>query len=154
MILPRERLLAASREGFAIETAVPFHHVDAAGIVFYARIFDWFHDAYVAFLAHAGFPLAAAIREGRWMAPLVHASADYASPLRFGDPIRVALVDADVSAARVSLGYRVTSEGRVAVTGCTVHVFVAPATFAKTAMPLALADAFRRLASGAHDRPR
>lgn len=63
MVFGRERLLAA-REGFAIESAVAFHHVDAAGIVFYSRTFDWFHDAYVAFLAHAGHPLAPAIREG------------------------------------------------------------------------------------------
>ena len=133
------------REGFAVDGAVPFHHVDAAGIVFYARVFDWFHDVYVAFLAHAGFPLPEAIRGGRWMAPLVHADADYRSPLRFGDPLRMALVDATTSAHRVSLAYRVTSGDRLAVTGTTVHVFVDPRTFAKTEMPEGLRAAFDRL---------
>lgn len=132
-------------EGFAVDATVPFHHVDAAGIVFYARIFDWFHDAYVAFLAHAGFPLHETLREGRWMAPLVHADADYRSPLRFGDPLRIALVDAQTSEHRVSLAYRVTSGDRLAVTGTTVHVFVDPRTFARTAMPQALRAAFDRL---------
>lgn len=135
------------REGFGLDSAVPFHHVDAAGIVFYARVFDWFHDAYVAFLASAGFPLPAAIREGRWMAPLVHADADYRSPLRFGDPLRIALVDAETSPHRVTVAYRVTSGERVAVTGTTVHVFVDARTFARTPMPAELRAAFDRLSA-------
>jgi 1,4-dihydroxy-2-naphthoyl-CoA hydrolase len=132
-------------EGFAVDGLVPFHHVDAAGIVFYARVFDWFHDVYVAFLASTGFPLPDAIRSGRWMAPLVHAEADYRSPLRFGDPLRMAIVDSETSAHRVSLAFRVTSGDRIAVTGSTVHVFVDPRTFARTPMPEALRAAFDRL---------
>jgi acyl-CoA thioesterase FadM len=145
----RERLLAAPAPAFARAREVPFHHVDAAGIVFYARVLDWFHDLYVDALAESGHPLPIALREGRWMAPLVHAAADYLLPLRFGDPIGVGLVGADTTDSRLSLGYRVTTRpGDVAAVGTTVHVFVHPTTFRRTPMPESLRRWFEDLNPG------
>ncbi len=142
----RAALLEAA-EGYGRDLEVPFHHVDAAGILFYARLFEWFHDVYVAFLAEAGFPLAAQLRGGTAIAPLTHAEADYLAPLRFGDRVRVALVDADVSADRVRLGWRVTGPAGPAATGVTVHVFVDPTTFRRTPMAGGLRAAFEGLRS-------
>jgi 1,4-dihydroxy-2-naphthoyl-CoA hydrolase len=145
----RARRLAAPEPRFVQHLSVPFHHIDAAGIVFYARVLEWFHDLYVAALAAADHDLPSAIRERRWMAPLVHAAADYLAPLRFGDPITVGLVGADVTESRVSLGYRVTTTAAdrqiVAAVGTTVHVFVDPETFARTSMPADLRTWFETL---------
>ncbi|MEQ1566587.1 MAG: thioesterase family protein [Myxococcota bacterium] len=131
----RERLLAAPPPAFRRPRVVGFQEVDAAGIVFYGRFFDWFHDVYVDALADSGHPLPQALREQRWIAPLVHAAADYLSPLRFGDRIEVGLVGADATADRLSLGWRVTAGERIAAVGVTVHVFVSPATFERAPMP-------------------
>ena len=49
----RDDLLAAPA-GFTHRMLARFQDVDAAGIVFFARIFDYFHDAYVAFFAAHG----------------------------------------------------------------------------------------------------
>ncbi|MCA9490399.1 MAG: acyl-CoA thioesterase [Myxococcales bacterium] len=138
------RALIEAPEGFARDQHVPFHHVDAAGIVFYGRVFEWFHELYVAFLADVGFPLPEQLRGGT-IAPLAHADADYLSPLRFGDPIRVAMVQSGVTADRVRLGYRVTGPSGPAVVGSAVHVFVDPRTFQRTPMPPGLRAAFERL---------
>jgi YbgC/YbaW family acyl-CoA thioester hydrolase len=127
---------------------VAFQDVDAAGIVFYPRFFEYFHDAYVAFLAERGASLHEAINKKIWAAPLKHASADYFRPLRFGDPIDVLIVASALEESSVTLGYRVTPRGSddaVAV-GQAVHVFVDPTTFKRAAPPAALVAVMRTLA--------
>lgn len=144
MAFTREQLIQA-RPGFAHRMHVPFQHVDAAGIVFYARVFEYFHDAYVAFAAEAGEPLHLAIAEQRWAAPLVHAEADYLAPLRFGDQVDVQLVAARLDGSKLTVGYRIEGAGQVRAVGSTLHIFVEPSTFRRTAPPEALAQAFGRL---------
>jgi 1,4-dihydroxy-2-naphthoyl-CoA hydrolase len=114
---------------------VAFQEVDAAGIVFYARIFDYFHDAYVAFLRTRGAPLEEALRDGSWVAPLRHASADYLRPLRFGDEIRVSVVQVDLESTEYRVAYRIETAAGVACEGETVHVSVDPERFRRCPIP-------------------
>jgi 1,4-dihydroxy-2-naphthoyl-CoA hydrolase len=67
--------------------------VDAAGVVFYARIMAMAHEAYEAAMARAGLALDQLIRDGRLGLPLVHAEADFSRPLTHGEMVetRVAL---------------------------------------------------------------
>lgn len=114
---------------------VAFQEVDAAGIVFYARIFDYFHDAYVAFLRERGAPLEAALRDGSWAAPLRHARAEYHRPLRFGDEVRVRVVAIDIDETEYRVRYTIESDAGVACEGETVHVSVDPETFRRAPLP-------------------
>src|SRR5512145_2250396 len=82
-----EQLRKRPPESFAVERDVRFQDVDAAGIVFYPRVLEYFSDAFVAFLTANGTRLAEVLRERRWGAPLRHAEADYFKPLRYGDRI-------------------------------------------------------------------
>lgn len=155
----RAELLAAP-VGFSHELLVRFQDVDAAGIVFFARILDYCHDAYVAFLAAAGCPLDASLRESRWMAPLVHAEADFIKPLRFGDRVLVHLVAARVRESSYTVGYRLERPGQLsndalasgqiageaAAVGQTVHVVVDPRSFARAPLPEAMRSALIHLA--------
>ena len=61
-----------------------FQDIDAAGILFFARNFDYFHDAYLAFLEHLEMPLHEHLDGAEFVIPLVHAEADFAKPIRFG----------------------------------------------------------------------
>ncbi len=131
-------------EGARLHTerrVVRFQEVDAAGIVFYARTFDFFHDAYVAFLRARGVPLEAALRDGTWAAPLRHAEAEYLRPLRFGDAIAVSLVRVNVGESDYSIGYRIDLDGETACVGRTHHVTVDPDTFRRAPVPPALRQA-------------
>ena len=140
------RALAAPREfAFAWDGAVQFQHVDAAGIAFFARIQEYFHETLMLFLEHAGQPLPAQLRAGTGMAPLVHAEADYLLPLRFGDRFRVGIVDAETTPFKVTLGFRLDAEAGVAATGSTVHVWVDPGRFTKAPMPDPVREAFLTL---------
>ncbi len=127
--------------------SVRFQDVDAAGIVFFPRVLEYMHDAYVAALAEIGSELHTVLRSRSWAAPLRHAEADYFSPLRFGDRVIVALVAAHVQETEIVLGYRVSHEatGAVAAVGQTVHTFVDPKTFERTAVPDVIAAALRAL---------
>ncbi len=131
---------------FSWTGAVGFQEVDAAGVVFFATIQGYFHEAMVRFLDDAGLPLAAQLRSGAGLAPLVHAEADYRSPLRFGDRFTAGLVDADVAGSRVTLGFRVDGPAGLAATGHTIHVWVTP-DFVKAPLPEALRAAYSSAAA-------
>jgi 1,4-dihydroxy-2-naphthoyl-CoA hydrolase len=120
---------------FTHERTVAFQDVDAAGIVFYARVFEYFHDAYVAFLRARGAPLEAALRNGSWVAPLRRAEADYRRPLRFGEAVRVSIVRIDLEETEYRVIYRIDTAAGEACSGATVHVSVDPATFRRAPIP-------------------
>jgi 1,4-dihydroxy-2-naphthoyl-CoA hydrolase len=130
---------------FALRRGVAFQDVDAAGIIFFARVFEYFHDAYVAHLAARGVDLARVIADGTWGAPLVHAEADYRRPLAFGDQISVQIADAHLGETAVTVHYRVAAaddDARVHCTGKTVHVFIDRATFRPRPVPPEVRAAF------------
>jgi YbgC/YbaW family acyl-CoA thioester hydrolase len=111
-----------------------FQDIDAAGIVFYPRFFEYFHDAYVAFLDGRGCELHRAIAERRWAAPLKHVEADYLRPLRFGDRFAVGLVGVVITGSDVDVGYQVARpDGEVVAVGRTVHVWVDAQRFRRLA---------------------
>ncbi len=114
---------------------VAFQDVDAAGIVFFARIFRYFHDGYAAFLAAHGFPLHVAFADGTFTAPLVHAEADFLAPMRFGEEVDVCLVAVEHVGSRVSFGFRLEGAGTVRAVGKTVHMFVDRETFERAPVP-------------------
>lgn len=132
---------------FGHEVIVRFQDVDAAGIVFFARVLDYMHDAYVAALGELGTELASVLRSRAFAAPLRHAEADYFSPLRFGDVVIVHIVAAHVEATEIVLGYQIAHKttGTVTAVGQTVHTFVDPKSFERIPVPEAIAQGFRAL---------
>lgn len=145
----RDELIAAKGERFSHPLQVRFQDVDAAGVVFFARFFDYFHDAYVAFLEQAQLPLPRVLEARSWAAPLVHAEADYLKPLRFGDRVEAQLVLAEVGSSSILLGHRVVKAGAASAVaiGQTVHAFIDPAARSRIEVPPDVAAAFRRLSA-------
>jgi 1,4-dihydroxy-2-naphthoyl-CoA hydrolase len=147
----REELKRPNPAAFVDARAIRFQDIDAAGIIFYPRVLEMFHDAYGALLSAAGCPLSEVVRAGEWIAPVRHAEADYFKPLRFGDEVRVEIHRARCHDSEVTLGYRVvrTPGEEVCVVGQVVHTFVDCATFRRTVMPEQLRERLERLESGA-----
>lgn len=123
---------------YSQEVPVRFQDVDAAGIVFFVRFFEYVHTAFEGFLSDVGLPLPRILRDGTWVAPLRHAEADYLSPARFGDVLTVELVAAHLEESEMSLGWRVRrrgDEGKPCAIVQTAHTFIRPSNFEKISLP-------------------
>ena len=134
----KKQLGAAESVAHSTVLPVRFQDVDAAGIVFFARMFDYVHAAYEEFLAAAGHPLPSVLKDKRWAAPLRHAEADYLAPARFGDSLVVELVAAHLEESEISLGWRIRAEsgsGKPTALLQTVHTFVSAENFQRTRVP-------------------
>jgi 1,4-dihydroxy-2-naphthoyl-CoA hydrolase len=123
---------------FAMPRAVRFQDVDAAGVIFFPRVLEYFHDAYLALLEARGFGLPRALRESPYGFPIAHAEADYLRPLTFGDAVTVEVVGARLGETSLSVGYRIrraTDDRALCALGQTVHVTIDRRTFRPCAVP-------------------
>jgi 1,4-dihydroxy-2-naphthoyl-CoA hydrolase len=145
----RDELKLSRPQAFVEPRAIRFQDIDAAGIIFYPRVLEMFHDTYAAFLAFAGAPLPEVLRTGTWIAPVRHAEADYFKPLRFGDPVTVEICRAYVAETEATLGYRIARSegGEVCVVGQVVHTFVDRATFKRIPIPEPVRRALEHIAA-------
>jgi 4-hydroxybenzoyl-CoA thioesterase len=76
-------------EPFVFDRPVKFDDIDAALILFFARFFNYAHDAMEAFFGQLPGGYVRLINERRIGFPAVHVEADFISPLRFGDVARI-----------------------------------------------------------------
>jgi YbgC/YbaW family acyl-CoA thioester hydrolase len=119
---------------FAYPSTIKFSQVDAAGIVFFSRLFELCHEAYEAALAQAGWPIAEVTKRD-WVLPIVRAEADYALPIRLGDAVTVEVRLVRVGRSSVTIGFRVISAAGCCATIRHVHAAVDRATFAPCPVP-------------------
>ncbi len=71
---------------------VRFNEIDAAGIVFFPRFFDYFHMVFEDFFGAAtGTPYHEWIRLRRIGWPAVHIETDFRAPLRYGMEVEIVL---------------------------------------------------------------
>lgn len=141
----RDELTGSTSVLYSEPRLVRFQDIDAAGIVFFARVLEYFHDAWVNCLSVEGFALPKLLRDKPWKLPIVHAEADYLGPMRFGDAIVVEVVGVKRGAKSVAVGYRARSEaGRMLAAGQVVHACVDATTFRPIPMPEELMQALTR----------
>ena len=126
---------------FSQSRTVLFQEVDAAGIVFFARFFEWFHDAYAALLAERGIRFEKVFAEAAWGLPLVHAEADYKEPLGFAASFRVDVEAVAVGDTSLTVTYAIRAGGKVHAVGKTVHVCIDRKTFRAIPVPAELRSA-------------
>lgn len=91
---------------FELAIRVRFDDEDHAGIVYYPRFFDFFHRAFEDFFNDQGHPYREVLDTHRTGWPAVRAEADYHSPLRFGDTLRMVLEVERVGEKSASFRYR------------------------------------------------
>jgi YbgC/YbaW family acyl-CoA thioester hydrolase len=77
---------------FVTTHTVRFAEIDAAGIAFFSRMYEWSHFAYEQALASVGLPLMELLESSEVLMPLVHSEADYKAPCRLGDELTIEVV--------------------------------------------------------------
>ena len=130
---------------FETSFAVRFQDVDAAGVLFYGRIYDYCHQAYEELIESAGIGRAHYFSKAEYLVPIVHSEADYRTPILHGERVSIAIDVTRVGRASFRLRYRVRGPaGDLRVEVTTVHAFASRATM----KPIPIPEALRAFFSG------
>ncbi len=128
---------------FEVTLPVRFQDVDAGGVLFFGRIFDYCHQAYEEFVATSGVDRARYFAGAEYLVPIAHAEADYRTPIRHGEEVRVAVDVTRVGRASFRLRHRVLGRaGDLRVEAVTVHAFVDRGTMKPIPIPESLRGFF------------
>jgi YbgC/YbaW family acyl-CoA thioester hydrolase len=139
---------------FKHSLTVPFQDIDAAGVVFYAHLFRYAHEAYEHFMQQIGCSLQALLAEGSYLLPLVHAEADYRRPLHHADRLKIELWLKRLGQTSFTLGYRVLGDNQTEHASLeTVHVALDRETQRPVALPDSLRVALQQLIPDAASSP-
>ena len=85
---------------------VRFGDCDPAGVVYFPRFFDWFHQAMESWFDQAlGLPYAEVLQRHGF--PAVHTEADFIKPSTMGEQIRILLRIGKIGASSFRLDYEV-----------------------------------------------
>ncbi len=115
---------------FAYPVRVRFQDIDAAGIVFYARFFDWAHEAFEEWMRTRGTTIAELTSVRDVGMPLVHAEADYAGPARHDDRLVVRVADVELRPRSVQFTFSIEGDdGSPRATVKHVHACIDMARF-------------------------
>ncbi|MBX5465872.1 MAG: acyl-CoA thioesterase [Firmicutes bacterium] len=107
------------------DTVVRWADCDPAGIAYHARIFDWFSEGRIAWLAKMDLDYYQIFRPRRIELLVLEAGARFHRPLYPGDAVSVEVAPARLSPVRMRFRYRVVQKSQgVAAEGFTEHAFV------------------------------
>jgi 4-hydroxybenzoyl-CoA thioesterase len=83
---------------------------DPAGIVYFPRFFDFFHQAMEQWFGALGHPYEDVIMRRRIGFPAVHTEADFSRPTQYGDALEVRLSLGRIGERSITLEYAVHGE--------------------------------------------
>jgi len=128
------------------KTMIRMAHTDAAGWMFFAAVFELAHECYETFMDEQGMSLGAMLDRGSYLAPIVHAEADFSKPMRLSESITIELSLGKIGKGSFMLSYKfVNSDGETTAKVATVHAMIDKATGRCSKMPGELAAVLGRL---------
>ncbi len=137
---------------------VRFGDCDPAGIVYFPRFFDFFHQAMEGWFDVLGRPYHEVVVGQKVGFPAVHTEADFRRPVAFGEEILVELRVGRIGASSLELRYAIRgvdepADGEPRLTGRTVVVVMdldpeSPGHRKGMAIPAPLRAAIERFAGG------
>ncbi|MBI3856765.1 MAG: acyl-CoA thioesterase [Planctomycetes bacterium] len=120
---------------FASEIRVRLPETDVLGVVYHGCFFTYFDVARMDYLRGLG--LLEEFRTGESLNLIVHTSADFRSPARFDDVIRVHARVLKIGKSSVTFDFRVDmkGDGRLVAEGRSVHSFIDSKTWKPSRVP-------------------
>lgn len=130
---------------FKTNVNVYFYDADPAGIIFYANIFKLAHIAFEEMMR--SFSLKTDyFTDEQVTIPLLHAEADYISPIKAGDHLAVEAAAVQLRENSFEMSYRFYDEtGSLKAEVKTVHVCVDKSGFKKTRLPEELSSKLKEV---------
>jgi 1,4-dihydroxy-2-naphthoyl-CoA hydrolase len=128
------------------KTTLRLRDTDAAGVIYFANIFDLAHEAFEAFMDSVGMDIGVILRSTPFDLPVVHAEADFKKPILPGDKLRIHVWNERVGDTSFTLMYRVFNSDDVEVAEVRItHVVVDRKEGVKKALTEELRFALKQL---------
>ncbi len=105
-------MVQAALVAFSTSIKVRFGDVDHAGIVYYPRFFQYFHDAFEELIGDGGFVYRQILDERRLGFPTVRTTCDFTAPVKWADPLVMTVTVLKLGRASATLRYRGTIGAR------------------------------------------
>jgi 4-hydroxybenzoyl-CoA thioesterase len=110
----------------ALAVKVRWSEADPAGIVFYPRFFEWFDLGTEALFESLGLPWRELFPASQIVGvPIVETGARFASPVRYGDEVRIETTVSEVREKTFRVEHEVSVGGRPCASGFEVRAWVA-----------------------------
>ena len=119
---------------FTTRHKISFSETDPGGIVFFAEFFNIAHIAYEAFFSSLSLERNYFLDQ-TYILPIVHASADFLSPLKFGDEIICEVNVGGIGETSFELLYSIYKNENLSARIITKHVSVLRNEFKKIRIP-------------------
>lgn len=120
---------------FTYTRTIRFQDTDAAGVVYFANVLAMCHEAYEESLAASDINLKLFFSNPNVAIPIVHASADFFSPMFCGDKVLIQLIPQHLSSEKFEVNYQFIAENRVVAQATTRHVCIDAATRSRKEIP-------------------
>jgi 1,4-dihydroxy-2-naphthoyl-CoA hydrolase len=120
---------------FVARNKVRMHDTDMAGILYFAKQFRFMHDAWEDLMEGEGIHFDRMFSGGEYAFVIVHAEADYLSPLKVGDYLEVHVKVDKIGNTSFTAGYQIYREETLVGRGNTVHVAIDPVKRVKQPIP-------------------
>ena len=106
-------------------TTLRLRDTDAAGVIYFANIFDLAHEAFEAFMESVGMDIGLILRSTHFDLPVVHAEADFRKPILPGDRLHIDIVTERLGDTSFTLHYKVrNTDGDIAAEVGITHVVI------------------------------
>ncbi len=112
---------------FTYSRSIRFSETDAAGVVYFANVLTFCHEAYEASLIASGIDVRSFFSGQAIAVPIVHAEVDYFKPMFCGDQITIALVPTLSKPSEFEISYQLSNAQPIAK-ALTRHVCISPET--------------------------
>ena len=120
---------------YKYQTVIRLGHTDSAGIVFFTSLFELAHECYESFLA-PDLSLASIIEQGEFLMPIVHAQADYRTPIKLGEKFTIEMSLNKTGTTSFELGYTFINESsKIAAEVNIIHVVLQMNTWKPIEIP-------------------
>jgi len=120
---------------FSYKTKIQLHHTDAAGGLFFSKLFELMFEAFDDLLDKIGASVAYIIRDSDFLLPFVHAEADFLSPAFVDDKIQIDISVENIGESSITLCYDIKRGDEKVAAAKTVHVAMDKATLRKSTLP-------------------
>lgn len=119
---------------FETKYKIAFSETDPGGILFFAEFFKIAHITYERFFDSLNLKRNYFL-DKEFILPIVHANADYISPVKFGDELKCEVFVGKIGETSFELKYNLFNKNQIAAKVITKHVVVKKEVFKKSEVP-------------------